>query len=120
MANQNAPHDDNYVPTALFAVSSAPTTVAPGRIDQVTGRVLVDLGGNTGTSVEIPTGTVNGVNTVFTVTNLPIWMEVSGQTMVSQTTDPTNYGYSVTGTGPYTITFLNPPATTQTPHSFHN
>lgn len=65
--------------------------------------------------MEIPSGTVNGVNTSFTVANTPVLVEESGQTMVSASDDPTNYGYTYSGG---TITFVNPP--TQTPHSFHN
>lgn len=79
----------------------------------------ISTGGGSG-GMEIPGGTVNGANTSFTVNNLPVWIEVSGQTMVSSTTDVTNYGYTLSGTGPYTITFLSAPAAGQTPHSFHN
>ena len=81
-----------------------------------------DTSGGGGTSaIEIPAGTVNGINTVFTVQNVPVWIEVSGQVMVSKATDATNYGYTVTGSSaPYTITFLTAPASTQTPHSCHN
>lgn len=79
----------------------------------------IAAGGGSG-AIEIPGGTVNGVNTSFTVTNLPVWIEVSGAVMVSSTTDITNYGYTISGTGPYTITFLTAPTTNQTPHSFHN
>jgi hypothetical protein len=53
MANTNAKHDDNYVPTALFAQSSAPSFVSPGQIDQLTGRILVDASGS---SMLISTG----------------------------------------------------------------
>jgi hypothetical protein len=93
------------------------TTVTGG----TSGYVLYDNGGVLGEKLaggmgmEIPVGTVDGVNTVFTVQNTPLYEEVSGQVMVSSTQDPTNYGYDYSSG---TITFVNPP--TQTPHSFYN
>jgi hypothetical protein len=72
-------------------------------------------GGGGSLALEIPSGTVNGVNTVFTVGNAPLYMEVSGQVMVSLSQDPTNYGYTYSSG---TVTFVNAPI--QTPHSFHN
>jgi len=77
-------------------------------------------GGGTGTggstlSMEIPVGTVDGLNTVFTVSHTPIYIEVSGQLMVSSSADPTQYGYVYAKP---TVTFVNPP--TQTPHSYYN
>lgn len=119
--NINAPHDDNAVPTALFAISTSVTNVAPGQIDEITGRVLVDVSGGISTTElgqEVPTGTVNGVNLIFTVENNPVFGDVSGQVMVSSVQNPTNYGYVVSGTGPYTLTYVNAP--TQTPDSFYN
>ena len=82
---------------------------------------FADTTGGGTSAIEIPSGTVNGVNKIFTVQNVPVWIEVSGQTMVSQATDSTNYGYTLTGSSaPYTVTFLTAPASTQTPHSCHN
>lgn len=85
-------------------------------------RAHVDLnyGGHGGastftTNMEIPTGTVDSVNTVFTVTHTPLYIEVSGQLMVSSAQDATQYGYTLSG---LTVTFVNAP--TQTPHSFYN
>lgn len=122
MSSKNAPRDDNFVPTALFEVVTMPGQVMPGQIDEITGRILVDVSGQiTGNtlSMEIPVGTVNGVNTVFSVANLPIFVDTSGQVNVSQTQDATNYGFILTGSAPsFTITFVNAP--TQTPHSFYN
>ncbi len=190
MSNINAKRDDNAVPTALFAQQGMVQFVAPGQIDQITGRILVDISGGTtqtGTEIpvgtidgnnvtfttvnppgfitvggvtyfpndgftftgsgpytltltqapfpnqtihsvyfstsvvtpgsilmELPSGTVNGVNTSFTVQNTPDFIEVSGQVMVSSSVDPTNYGYTILSTS---VTFVNPP--TQTPHSFY-
>ena len=76
--------------------------------------IAIAQGGGVGFALEIPSGTVNGVNTTFTVVNTPVYIEVSGQGMVSQAEDSTNYGYTFS-TG--TITFVNAP--TQTPHSFY-
>ena len=120
MANVNAPRDDNAVPTAVFAQQGATNLVAPGQIDQITGRILVDVTGGVSISTstlnqEVPSGTVNGVNTVFTVLNVPIFMEVSGQIMVSSVQNPANYGYTLSG---LTVTFVNAP--TQSPDSFYN
>ena len=119
--NINAPFDDNITRAALFAQQGATSFVAPGQIDETTGRILVDVSGQVSTSElgqEVPTGTVNGVNTTFTVQNNPIFGEVSGQVMVSSVQNPSNYGYTVSGTGPYTLTYVNAP--TQTPDSFYN
>lgn len=90
-------------------------------IKKLTEMVVLNYGGHGGSgggktlSVEVPTGTVDGVNTSFTVLHTPVYVEVSGQIMVSQTADPTNYGYSYVVP---TITFVNAPL--QTPHSFFN
>lgn len=49
--NINSPRDDNQVPADLFEIVGHPGYVAPGQIDEFTGRVLVDASGSTG-----PTG----------------------------------------------------------------
>lgn len=115
--SDRALHDLNMVPSATFEVDQKPGTVMAGQIDQTTGRILVDVSGGAGAilSLEIPSGTVNGVNTVFTVANTPVFIEVSGQVMVSQSQDGTNYGFTYSAG---TVTFVNAP--TQTPHSFYN
>lgn len=118
--NTNAPRDDNAVPTALFAISTSPSFVAPGQIDELTGRILVDVsggggGGGSTLNMEIPSGTVNGVNKIFTVQNTPVFIDTSGQVNVSSTQDATNFGYTFSS-GTVTFTF----APTQTPHSFYN
>lgn len=114
----NAEIDGNFERT-LIAVSSVDGET-PVRVwaDPTTHRLLVDglaSGGGSTVGVEIPIGTVNGVNTVFTVSNTPIFIDTSGQVNVSMATDPTNYGYTFSSG---TITFVNAP--TQTPHSFYN
>lgn len=71
-------------------------------------------GGNGTLSMEVPVGTVDGSNTTFNVSHTPLYIEVSGQTMVSQTQDAVNYGYTLSG---LTVTFVNAPI--QTPHSWY-
>lgn len=50
-------------------------------------------------------GTIDGVNTVFTCTHIPKMVIADGTIRIS------GYGYLITGSGPYTITFdsLIPP-----------
>lgn len=55
-------------------------------------------GGGGGLAVEVPSGLVNGSNTSYTVTNLPLWIVADNQTYFS------GKGYSISGTGPYTLT----------------
>ena len=117
----NAAIDNNYTRSLLGVSSVDGVSTVKVYADPTTHRLLVDFAGgvfiSNSLALEIPTGTVNGINTVFTVQNNPLFEEVSGQVMVSQTQDGTNYGYTISGTGPYTITFSNAP--TQTPHSFY-
>ena len=70
MANVNFPRDDNAVPTAGFAIQGATQFVAPGQIDQVTGRILVDVAGgiNNFAINEI----VSGSGTSFTLAHTPV------------------------------------------------
>ena len=117
MASQNLQRDANRV-TVLGAVTDDSNQfIQPLQVNPATGRLLVSAVGVTALAVQVenPSGTVNGVNTTFTVLNTPIFAEVSGQVMVSQAQDATNYGYSYSAG---TITFVNPP--TQTPHTFYN
>lgn len=69
--NVNAPRDGNAVPTALFAQQGATTFVAPGQIDQITGRILVDVSGGTGNAFTY-NEIVSGSGTTFTLANTPI------------------------------------------------
>lgn len=50
-----APRDENFVPTALFESSTTPGLTLSGKIDQTTGRILVD-GSAGGTGPTGPTG----------------------------------------------------------------
>lgn len=102
----NAARDANSIPTLLGVSSSDGTTPIRVYVDPVTHRLLVDTGGvGGGIAVETPTGTVNGANTVFTATNEPIFVVADGMTRFD------GVGYTLTGSGPYTITFnaLIPP-----------
>lgn len=57
-----APRDQNHVPTALFESSSTPGLTLSGKINQSTGRILVDsAGGSTGTVTAIIIATANGL-----------------------------------------------------------
>ena len=116
----NAQKDDNFVSTLLGVSSADGVTPIDIWANPITHAILADLGGGifpSSLAMEIPAGAVNGVNTVFTVQNIPVLVDVSGQLMVSSTQDATNYGFTVTGaSAPYTLTFVNAP--TQTPHSF--
>ncbi len=109
--------DDNRITVLGGVTDDSSQFVTQLRVDPVTGRLKVSATGVSalGSAIENPVGTVNGVNKVFTVTNTPVWIEVSGQVMVSQAQDAGNYGYTYSAG---TVTFLNAP--TQTPHSFYN
>lgn len=101
----DAYRDQNNVPT-LIAVSNVDGKT-PVRLyaDPVTHRLLVDLSGVSSTAVEVPTGSVDGSNLVFTFTSLPIAISIDGLLR-----RPTK-GYTISGTGPYTVTVdaLTPP-----------
>lgn len=71
MANKNSPHDDNYVAAVLFAQQGATSFVAPGQIDQITGRILVDVSGGTGNAFTY-NEIVSGSGTTFTLANTPV------------------------------------------------
>lgn len=80
------------------------TSVGDGR------EINVTIPSSGGVIPEVPTGTVNGSNTTFTVTNTPLWISVDGTNKFS----PTNYTYA---TGTITIVDGAPP--TLEIHSFH-
>lgn len=62
MADENIlPRDQNHVATAGFESSSTPGLVLPGQIDEITGRVLVDLGSAAGDVVGPASATDNAV-----------------------------------------------------------
>lgn len=117
MANEILQRDDNRITVLGGVTDDSNQFITQLRIDPATGRLKVSATGVTalGTGIENPTGTVDGNNTTFTVANTPVWVEVSGQVMVSQSQDATNYGYTYSAG---TITFVNAPS--QEPHSFYN
>lgn len=59
----NAPRDENHVPTALFEIDSAPGTVMPGQINEITGRILVNASGGGGSGLVIGSTTITGGTT---------------------------------------------------------
>lgn len=86
--------------------------------NNVTKRVdLTITGSSSGGGGVIPeslTGTQNGVNKVFTVTHVPLFIDNAGQIMTD------GNGYTASGGG-LTITFDNPPPTSPSPlQSFYN
>lgn len=68
----DAPRDQNHIPTALFESSSTPGLTLPGQIDEITGRVLTDNAGSSGTVTTVSVVTANGVSgSVATATTTP-------------------------------------------------
>ena len=68
-SNVNAPRDANAAPTAIFAQQGATSFVAPGQIDQTTGRILVDVSGAGVTSLTVTSlsSQLNGSTKSFTI-----------------------------------------------------
>ncbi len=70
MAAENAPRDQNFVPADLFQIDGAARgQLMAGRIDQATGRILVDVSGGPGTAVV--NEVVAGSGTSWTLANTP-------------------------------------------------
>lgn len=90
--NLSAPRDQNSVP-ALLAVSSADgTSLVEVWADPDTHRLLVDMiGGGGGFAIETPVGLINGVNDVFTVSNVPGFITINGVAYYQ------NNGYTLSG-----------------------
>lgn len=103
--NYNAIHDDNAVPTAIFAQQGATTFVAPGQIDQTTGRILVDASGASvaaALQTDIFVATAN--QTVFTSSLTMaaiIYVSVQGVIQTPSNVDPSGH-YTATSS---TVTF---------------
>lgn len=118
MAAQNALKDENSVASAIFENSSVPGETRRGQINQATGRILVtDAGTGPGTvNLELPTGTVDGSNTSFTVTNTPRWLSIDGMNKFNATYNPSNPGWSYLAG---TITILDGSPPTQSIVSFY-
>lgn len=92
--------DQNRVPVALGASSVDPTVTLPFQIDPVTGRVLVDATGSTGTAVysEVVSGTGTSWTVAHTPTSGTLQLYANGQRLMP-TTD-----YSITGAAITTVT----------------
>lgn len=95
----DAKRDANMVPTLLGVSSSDGITPVPVYVDPITHRVLVSSASNAYT-IETPTGTVDGSNQSFTVTNTPVYIISDGATYFE------NAGYTIVG---LTITLTVPP-----------
>ena len=79
--------DGNSVASAIFESSTQPGVILRGKIDPLTGRVLVDASGGMGGTLTWydVTGTINGVNASFTIPVSPasgIILNLAGQTQV--------------------------------------
>ena len=99
----NAKHDENAVPTLIGVSSVDGVTPVNVWVDPTTHRLLVDVSGATLTLyTETPSGTINGVNAVFSTANTI--SSVFGLYMNGQYIHPADY--STSGT---TITFVTAP-----------
>lgn len=79
--------DANSVASAIFESSTSPGVILRGKIDEITGRVLVDnaaSGGGTGTWYSV-SGTIDGTNPTFTLPVTPasdFVLVLGGQTQI--------------------------------------
>ena len=71
MAAQNALKDGNSVASAIFESSTTPNLILRGQIDQITGRVLVDVVGGVGNTF-VYNEVLSGSGTSFTFATAPI------------------------------------------------
>ena len=79
---ENAPRDDNFVPAALFQIDGqARGNLLAGRIDEATGRILVDVNVSGSLNILSPTGAVNSSNTAFVFTAKPTVIVNDGVTL---------------------------------------
>jgi len=98
--------DANSVASAIFESSTSPGVILRGQIDEITGRVLVDISGTmggTGTQYDV-SGACNGVNVTFTIpvavgSDFLLWFERQSQFKTD------DYTY-VAGVGITTITYV--------------
>lgn len=68
----DAPRDQNFVPTALGESSTTPGLTLPFLIDEITGRLLVDLSSGAGTVTSVSVVPTNGfAGTVANATTTP-------------------------------------------------
>ena len=81
MSYYNLPSDDSFHRAAGFEIDGQPGKVLAGKIDQTTGRILVDLSGGFSPQTDVLQSTTNG-QTVFTSTLTPVYtlyVVVNGQ-----------------------------------------
>lgn len=79
---EDAPRDSNFVPAALFQIDgSARGQLMAGQIDEVTGRILVDVNVSGSLNILSPTGSVNSLNTAFVFTAKPTVVVNDGVTL---------------------------------------
>lgn len=100
--------DDNGYPVMGGTASSDNATIINSSFDSSTRKLLVlgTSGGSPG--IELPTGTVDGANTTFVVTNTPRWLSVDGISKFDATNNPSNPGWSYAA-GTITILDGSPP-----------
>lgn len=97
--------DANSVASAIFESSTNPGVILRGKIDEITGRVLVDVSGSTGGFTELPaTGAVNGINASFTFTQAPTYI-VSDHAVYKKT----NSSGTANWTGTTAVVMTMPP-----------
>lgn len=104
--------DQNFVPSQLFESSTTPGLTLPGKIDEITGRILVDNSGAAGGTVtSVSVVTANGVSgSVATATTTP------AITLTLGAITPTSVnGLTITATtGTFTLTDAKTFAVTNT------
>lgn len=95
--------DANSVASAIFESSSSPGVIMRGKIDPITGRILV--GSAASGFAELPAnGAVNGLNASFTFTQAPTYI-ISDHAVYQVT----NSNGSANWTGTTSVTMTVPP-----------
>ena len=97
--------DGNSVASAIFESSTSSGVILRGKIDEITGRVLVDNAGGGSFTILSATGTVNGTNAVFGFTSEPS-VVVSDGAMYQATDNNSNVQWSWDGAN---VTMTIPP-----------
>lgn len=106
-----APRDENRIATLLGTSNADGTTPITVYADPITHRLLVDASGAGSTvTMEVPSGTVDASNNVFTVTNTPIFVVVDNKILplVSDINDINGNGFTYSA-GTLTVNSLVPP-----------
>ena len=80
------------------------------RVNPTTGRLLVSgTGGGGGLTKELPVGAIDGNNNTYTVDNVPTLLFLAGQYQAVAGDDVDIIDYTISGSGPYTLSFNDPP-----------